>query len=469
MQLKIVHIQIFLILLWSWPLIFIHGQQIETIKLHINTSASEMGPFVHDSVLYFVSNRKNSVLINVFNQQDEHLYNLYRAPLLKKGGIGKASLFQPHQGVSLPSGPIAFSPNGQYHVITRNKIETIRDARKSTKTIPLGLFQSQRLPGNRWDTYIPVPFTLNSEFSYGQPTISSDGKKLFFVSDRPGGQGKTDIYMSTLGADGWSEPINLGTKINSIGRELFPYYHPSGKLYFSSDGHDGLGGLDIFYSVFDGDWTLPVRLESPINSEFDDFSCFIFPNETSGFFASNRNGTDNIFQFHYMIDFCENPTEVEEENYCFTFFESTAEALETPTLKYKWNFSDGHEAEGIEVDHCLPGPGVYQISLNVIDAVTGEQQYNVASYELPLEKLQQVYFSLPEKTKANHPLVIQAILTGFEDAENIQYFWDLGEKEKQIGETISHIFRKKGKYQIRCEAYWGENQKICSYRTIIVE
>lgn len=468
MQLNIYHkLPIYLLLIW--PFLFAKGQEIEYEKLRISSSASEMAPYVHDSVLYFVSNRKNSVLITVFNQADEHLYSLYQAPINNDGTTGKATMFQPIPEINIPSGPAAFAPNGQFHMVTRNKVASLREARSRKKDIPLGLYQSKRLPNNRWDAYTPVAFSENSDFSYGQPSVSPDGKQLYFVSDQEGGQGKTDIYMSTRVADGWSEPVNLGSAINTPGRELFPYYHPSGKLYFASDGHEGPGGIDIYYSVFDGSWSQPVPLEAPINSEFDDFSCFINPNETSGYFASNREGPDNIYRFNYKIEFCENPSEVVEENYCFTFFEASAGEIDTTTLRYRWEFSDGFKAEGLEVDHCLPGPGVYQINLNVVDAITGEEQYNVASYELPLEKPQQVYFTLPETVNANQMVVLKAELTGFEDAENIQYFWDLDEKEKQIGETISHIFRKKGKYQIKCEAYWGQDQKICSYRTVIVE
>lgn len=469
MQLKMIIPKISLLIFCLWLALLTQAQQIETAKLNINSSASEIGPFMHDSVLYFVSNRKNSVLVNVFNQENEHLYDVYKAPLLKNKKIGKVGLFQPAQKNQLPAGSVAISPNGQFHIVTRNKAQTLRQARSSKNTIPLGLYQSQKLDNGQWGPYTAIAFSENSEFSFGQPSISTDGKKLFFVSDKNGGQGKTDIYMSTKTADGWGEPVNLGSKINTSGRELFPYYHSSGKLYFSSDGHNGIGGIDIFYSTFDGEWSEPIRLAEPINSSFDDFSCFIYDNETSGYFASNREGTDNIYSYNYVFEFCENPTEVVEENYCFTFFEETAEALALETLKYQWEFSDGRKAEGLEVDHCFEGPGVYQINLNVIDAATGEQEYNVASYELPLEKPQQVYFLLPEKITANLPITIQATLTGFDDAKNIQYFWILDDKEKQIGETITYTFRKKGSYQVRCEAFWGDNQKFCSYRTVIVE
>ncbi len=461
---------ILLVIIFFWPVVTSYSQKIDIVKLRINTPESEFAPFVHDSVLYFVTNRKKSILVNYFNNENQHLYNIYKTKILKEGKTSKVTLFNPGQNIILQAGPATISQNGQNLIITQNKIQSIRVAKSAKNKIPLGLYSSTLTPGKQWEPLIPLTFSDKSEFSFAQPSLSPDGNMLFFVSDINSGKGKTDIYMSKKTSGGWGEPINIGTNINTNGRELFPYYHPSGKLYFTSDGHNGLGGLDIFYSTqLNNEWTTPVRLEAPINTVYDDFSCYIFTNEKSGYFASNRDGSDNIYHFNYKIEFCENAEEVVEENYCFTFFEETAEALETPSLKYKWEFSDGHNAEGLEIDHCLPGPGLYQVNLNVIDAISGEQQYNVAAYELNLEKPRQVYFTAPEKIKLNQELVLKANLTGFDDAENVQYFWKIGDKEEQIGETISHIFRKKGKYQIQCEAYWGQNQKLCSYRTIIVE
>ena len=467
-------IKIITVLLFCFCIPQAKGQEIKISELTVNERfSSEISPIVHDSVLYFVSNRKSNVMINIFNQDREYLYKVYQTPLLPEGKIGKITLFQPDKKFNLTAGSIAFSPDNQFYIATFNKIPSSKKARSKSKneTNILGLFESHRTNSGEWGSYSQLPFSENNNFSYAQPTLSPDGKMLIFVSNMEGGYGETDLYYSQLTPSGWSEPKNLGAKINSPKKELFPYFHSSGKLYFSSNKDGGHGGFDIYYSIFNNDeWSNPVLLPEPINSSSDDFSCYIFPDEMAGFFASTRNNTrDNIYRFDYIIHFCESPEEVQEEEYCFTFFEERAIESDTIPVKYEWDFSDGTKIQGVEVDHCFPGAGEYEVSLSVIDAVTDEFMYSVAKYVVDLERPQQVYFYLPEKVIAGTTLTIKAELTGFDDIENVRYFWALVDDERMIGETISFNFRKKGKYNIRCEAYWGDNQSLCSMRTIIVE
>ncbi|KAB2872338.1 MAG: OmpA family protein, partial [Bacteroidales bacterium] len=147
-------------------------------------------------------------------------------------------------------------------------------------------------------------FKYNSdEYSTGHPTLTADGKKMYFVSDMPGGVGGTDIYMCerTEGND-WSQPINL-KEINTKGNEMFPFIHPSGTIFFASDGLPGLGGLDIFKANHKGNgFDKPENMGAPLNSSFDDFG-LIADNETkTGYFSSNRTngkGTDDL----YFVEF----------------------------------------------------------------------------------------------------------------------------------------------------------------------
>jgi len=134
---------------------------------------------------------------------------------------------------------------------------------------------------------INLPTTWES-----QPSISADGKTLYFVSDRSGGYGGYDIYRSVRNDNGeWGTPINLGPNINSTGNEKSPFIHPDGKtLYFSSDGWLGLGGYDIFYSRLndDGTWSTPVNIGYPINSQDDEVGFFVSTDGQKGYFASNK-------------------------------------------------------------------------------------------------------------------------------------------------------------------------------------
>ncbi|HKX87009.1 MAG TPA: OmpA family protein [Flavobacterium sp.] len=144
-------------------------------------------------------------------------------------------------------------------------------------------------------------FFNSLDYSVGHPALSPDGKLLFFVSDMPGGYGETDIYVVEVFAGGtMNSPRNLGPKINTIGREMFPFYS-DGKLYFSSEGHYGFGGLDIFESKHNGnDFSNPKNLGEPVNSNKDDFSFIMDPKGKYGYFSSNRDtgkGDDDIYYY----------------------------------------------------------------------------------------------------------------------------------------------------------------------------
>lgn len=148
----------------------------------------------------------------------------------------------------------------------------------------------------------PEGLAINSdEYSVGHPCLAEDGKTLYFSSDMPGGKGGKDLYMMKWDEanTNWGAPVNMGPAINTEGDEMFAYIHSNGKLYFSSNGHPGMGGLDIFSAIEEnGNWIV-TNLKSPINSPADDFG-IIFTEATSGYFSSNREGglgSDDIYSF----------------------------------------------------------------------------------------------------------------------------------------------------------------------------
>lgn len=146
------------------------------------------------------------------------------------------------------------------------------------------------------------PFPYNSEeYSVGHPAISGDGKKLIFSSNKPGGLGQSDLYMSDLTDGKWSEPVSLGDAVNSFGNEVFPFFANDSTLFFSSDGHPGYGGLDLYETnLVNGQWITPWNLKLPLNSPYDDFGIVFNKNMDQGFFSSNRPGglgSDDIYSF----------------------------------------------------------------------------------------------------------------------------------------------------------------------------
>ena len=199
-------------------------------------------------------------------------------------------------GVRKNSGMASFNAAGTELYFSKNGNKLDRN-----DAYCLQLYVSKSKDGKRWKGADVLSF-CSKEYNFMHPAISPDGKTLFFVSDRPKGNGGTDIYVSKRTKKGWSRPKNLGSTINTESNEGFPFMHANGKLYFCSKGHAGLGGFDIFVSQQDsvGNWATPVNLGTPINSPSDDISIFIDAKEEKGLFTSSREGGDDDI---YLIQF----------------------------------------------------------------------------------------------------------------------------------------------------------------------
>ncbi|MEZ5006640.1 MAG: hypothetical protein R2753_00675 [Chitinophagales bacterium] len=157
--------------------------------------------------------------------------------------------------------------------------------------------------GDKWKV-APVKILRNKKYSCTHPSLSKNGKTLFFASDMPGGYGGMDLYVSHLVDNKWSKPVNLGPEINTAENELFPFIHDSGMLFFSSNGHKGFGGMDIFVTQFsDNQWQSPENMGSPVNTPSNDFSIYVDKNFTDGYFSSDREGgmgADDIYKLAFI-------------------------------------------------------------------------------------------------------------------------------------------------------------------------
>lgn len=196
-------------------------------------------------------------------------------------------------------GPASYSKDGNIVMYTQDNY----DAKSKEGIRKLEMYESKMING-KWGDKIAFPYN-NKEYSTGHPSLTTDGNTMYFTSDMPGGKGGTDIYKTTRGTDGkWSVPENLGEKINTEGNEMFPFIHESGLFFFSSDGHPGLGGLDVFATeITNNGIGKIINLGSPINGSKDDFSLVLNDTKTKGYFASNREGgkgDDDIYSFNLL-------------------------------------------------------------------------------------------------------------------------------------------------------------------------
>ena len=200
-------------------------------------------------------------------------------------------------------GPACYSEKLQELYITRSNYK-VRPRASNDKTVKLKLYRLVYLPTeNKWGEKLieAVPFN-DREYSVGHAALTPDGQTLYFSSDKPGGYGGVDLYKSVRDQSGnWASPVNLGPTINTTGDEMFPFVAEDGTLYFSSNGHVGLGGLDVFSTTPNKDsWSAPENLGFPINTNSDDFNYIIDKDNKNGYFASNRpggHGDDDIYKF----------------------------------------------------------------------------------------------------------------------------------------------------------------------------
>lgn len=445
------------------------AQEIEVRPVKVNTTEnSELAPIVKDSVLYFISDRRTNILVTYMDQEEQLLYRVFKAPLINDSTTGKAAVFAPPGQPRFSAGPLTFSANGALMIATHNQNTRSTTRKNKDRINPLTLYVAEK-KNNRWNRYQPLNLDIPRNNSIGQPSLSRDGQLLFFVSDIEGGEGATDIYVAEKKGDEWSSPRNLGSHINTSGKELFPFIHPSGKLYFTSDGHEGPGKYNIYYIDWQNPMAKPVAMPDPINSVSNDFSCFISDDEQWGYFASDRSGDDDIYRFSFPGVTCNDPQEVVEDNYCFTFFENGPFKSDTLPYIYRWDFGDGQHARGLEVDHCFPGPGEYHINLNVVDTLLNEELFSVASYNLELEITSQIWFNLPDTLQTYDPVKLTAEPRGFSNlSKDPVYWWKFGNGDHRIGRNIDYQYKEPGNYRIICSTTLPDGREVCFYRNVTV-
>ncbi len=273
----------------------------DLLLLPINSPASDFGAMPNGNGILFCSNRaelgrssssirtNRTTFMDIYHAEKQ-LGNQFTPPKKLKGQVNS----------KFNDGPITISEDGKQMLFTRNHFYKGKKRKSAEGTMKLAIFTASLEGDKKW-TKVQEFQHNNREFSLAHPTLSKNGQNLFFVSDMMGGFGGYDIFMVTKIDTFWSAPVNLGPAINTAGNEVFPYVHEDGTLYFSSDGHPGLGGLDLFSTERIGNkWRDPKNLGKPFNSLKDDFSLVFNKTKELGYFSSNRDGgfgRDDIYSF----------------------------------------------------------------------------------------------------------------------------------------------------------------------------
>ncbi|KGO93521.1 OmpA family protein, partial [Flavobacterium enshiense] len=272
----------------------------------INTEYSDYGSMFKGGDVIFTSARKSK---DVFQRKHswtgQNFTRLFTAKAAEDGKLSEAKEFSKDLDSKFHEATPVFSKDGNTVYFTRNNYNEGKKRKSDDKVTKLKIYKAT-LKDGKWQDVKELPFN-NDNYSVAHPALSADGKTLYFSSDMPGTLGQSDIFRVAINEDGsFGAPENLGEKINSPMRETFPYLDDKNVLYFSSDDHLGVGGLDVFESKMnkDGSFTSIKNVGAPVNSPKDDFGYIVNTQTHIGYFTSNRDGgagSDDIYKFKESI------------------------------------------------------------------------------------------------------------------------------------------------------------------------
>lgn len=282
------------------------GNRFDIKNLAINTPNSEFGAVKYKNNLVFAGVKLKPGLFDKKYKWDNETYlNLVTVPLNEiNAAEPNVTYFADELKTGMHEANAIFTKDGKTMYFTRNNSKNGAKKKNDQKISNLQIFKAELVDG-KWTNITALPFN-SPNYSVEHPALSADEKVLYFASDMPGSLGSFDIYSVNINKGAFDKPQNLGPVINTDKREQFPFVSNDNKLYFSSDGHLGYGSLDVFVSDRKGtEYSEPVNIGLPLNSNLDDFSFTINSDTKEGYFASNREGgkgSDDLYQFKEIKD-----------------------------------------------------------------------------------------------------------------------------------------------------------------------
>jgi outer membrane protein OmpA-like peptidoglycan-associated protein len=281
------------------PVLLDQQKSFDIKSIDINSDKSDFGAILQDNTIYFTSARNTKS--KIYSWTKEPFLDIYIANLNEDGTISNILQIK-ELNSKYHDGSVSISQDGSTMYFTSDSFRENSFEKDKASKLKLGknnIFSAKFING-KWDEITSLPFN-SKDYSSGNPSISKDGKTLYFSSNRPGSVGGVDIWKVAISETGsYGTPENLGKSVNTEGNESFPFITSDNVLYFSSDAKQGLGAMDV-YKIDLTTNSAAKNLGKPVNSEKDDFAFTINENKNIAFVASNRNGNDDIFK---LIPIC---------------------------------------------------------------------------------------------------------------------------------------------------------------------
>lgn len=259
-----------------------------------NSPKLDFSPAYYKDGVVFVSTRGPEQPNKMDKWINDNFMDLYYGEIGRMNMLDYVEPFSPQLNTRYHEGPVSFTADNQKIFFTRNNFLRGKRGKSSNNVTKMKIY-SARMVNGRWEEIQELPFN-SDEYDIRHPAISPDGRTLVFSREGGNeGQGGYDLYVSYFIGNQWTAPENLGAEVNTKGNEGFPFIHEDGSLFFASDGHPGLGGLDVFLTQKvtvdnDSSWIRPLNIGVPFNSKKDDFGLILHRDQQSGYFSSNREG-----------------------------------------------------------------------------------------------------------------------------------------------------------------------------------
>lgn len=426
----------------------------------------DFSPVFYNDGVVFCSNRNQKLFGSGYNGNTSQYFRLHYADTSR---AFESRLLEGVINSRLNSGPASFSPRGDTIYFSRNLIVDGSFKELSSPDNKLGLF-SAVVKNGKWEDVQELRFNDNS-WNVTTPSLSRDGKRLYFASDKPGGFGGSDIYYSVWRNGYWDNPVNLGPVINTEGNEAYPFVSSDGGLFFSSDTHPGKGGKDIFFSMeTDTAWIKPVSLSAPVNSSGNDFGFVADDLMKTGYFSSDRNDQLDIFSFKTLEPEFLYCIPQRADRYCYTFMDDGQIGIDRINLEVRWDFGEDKSVSGNSVRHCFKGPGRYLLKQNIVERRTGNIVFNKLMAEIEIYDDGLPFIILPDKTISGQELLIRAEPdnSGF---ETLSYYWKINDEKVVNDDTVLYKYDSSSPLQIKLLTYsrninTGQLRQSCIVKSV---
>jgi len=391
-----------------------------------------------DGVVYITES--NSVgASSPTDQQGRKLYTIY---FMEKGGRKKP--FREELVSQKHEGPVSFTADFKTMVFSQQRPVA------GSRVDPLGLYFAERNEEGVWINERAFEFNDREAWLFS-PALSRDGRTLYFSANYEGGLGGFDIYRSKLRGDAWTKPENLGPSVNSPGNELYPFIHPLGRLYFSTDGRDNnVTDFDLFMTALvNGKWIEAVKLDAPLNGRAGDYQIWFSENFKQGYLTSTRRGgSKDVYEISTGIPEFTSAEPIKRTYYKYQIRDRKLDTVDTELFRYSWMINDTLEVPGHDIIYEFPDTGTYHLELRVFD-IQLDTLLEAQTFKTLLIRLkEQAVIICPDTITAGIRVEFDGRNTYLPGFNDFSYLWDFGDGSFGQGKVVTHFFLYPGRFRV---------------------